>query len=224
MGSRKIAIILLGPPGSGKTTQAQRLSEKYGLVHFNTGEVIKDTINESADQNNPVIQHEKQLYESGALNTDTWVTHIVLNEIGNLGNAGKGVVFSGSPRRLMEAEGMVQKLDEVYGRENVFAFFIPISFNTALKRIKSRRICSVCGYPLMPDDNSEKCPKCGGELEIRLLDDPEKLKIRFDEYHKKTEPILAFFKSVGLAVNEINGDQAPDQINNDIMAIIDSKK
>lgn len=220
MESRKIAIILLGPPGSGKTTQAQKLSEKYGLVHFNTGEVIKDTMNDPANQNNPVIIHEKQLYGSGVLNTDTWVTGLVLEEIGKIADSGKGVVFSGSPRRLMEAEVMLSKLDEVYGRNNVYMFFIPIDFEMALKRIKSRRICSVCGYPLMPDDGSESCPKCGGKLEVRLLDDPGKLKIRFEEYYKKTEPILDYFVSRGLVVNKVGGEKNPEEIHAEIISLI----
>lgn len=223
MESRKIAIILLGPPASGKTTQAQRLSERYDLVHFNTGEVIKDAVNDPANQDDPIIQHEKKLYESGALNSDNWVTDLVIRETKKIENSGKGVVYSGSPRRLMEAEGLIPALDEFYGRENVFVFYIPLDFDQALKRVKSRRICSVCGYPLMPDDNSENCPKCGGKLEVRLLDDPEKLKTRFNEYHAKTEPILKYLKSIGLTVNEISGEKNPDEINQDIVVVIDSK-
>src|SRR3989338_8038671 len=111
MESKKIAVILLGPPGSGKTTQAQRLSEEFGLIHFNTGEVIKDTINDPANKNNPKMQHEKELYESGILNSDDWVTDLVIRETEKIENSGKGVVFSGSPRRLMEAEGLFPSLD-----------------------------------------------------------------------------------------------------------------
>lgn len=220
MESGKIAVILLGPPGSGKTTQAQKVADEFGLVHFNTGEVIKDTISDPNNQNDPVILKEKQLYESGALNTDTWVTEIVLKEIKKISNSGKGIVFSGSPRRLLEAEGMLKTLDVLYGRNKIFAFSIPISFETALKRIKSRRICSVCGYPLMPDDTSENCPKCGGKIEVRLLDDPEKLKIRFNEYHKKTEPIFDYFRSVNLKINSVDGEKTPEEIHKDIVFII----
>lgn len=223
MESRKIAIILLGPPGSGKTTQAQRLSEEFDLVHFNTGEVIKDTINDPANQNDSEIQHEKQLYESGFLGDDRWVTNLVIKETKKIENSGKGVVYSGSPRRLMEAEGLMPALDDFYGEENVFIFYIPLSFEEAVARIKSRRLCSVCGHPLMADDKSEVCPKCGGEIIVRTLDDPEKLKLRFEEYHKKTEPILNYYKSINAEVYEIRGEDSPDNIHEKIKAIIKSK-
>lgn len=223
MESRKIAIILLGPPGSGKTTQAQRLSEEFGLVHFNTGEVIKDTIDDPANKDNPEIQHEKQLYESGILNSDHWVTDLVIRETKKIESSGRGVVYSGSPRRLMEAKGLMPALDEFYGKENVFIFYIPLSFEEAVKRIRLRRLCSVCGHPLMADDYSELCPKCGGEIIVRTLDDPEKLKLRFEEYHKKTEPILNYFKSVNVEVNEVRGEDSPDDIHNKITTIIRSR-
>lgn len=223
MESRKIAIILLGPPGSGKTTQAQRLSEEFGLVHFNTGEVIKDTIDDPANKDNLEIQHEKQLYESGALNSDKWVTDLVIKETKKIENSGKGVVYSGSPRRLMEAEGLMSALDDFYGKENVFIFYIPLRFEEALERVKSRRICSACGYPLMADDKAETCPKCGGKIIIRKLDDPEKLKLRFEEYHKKTEPILNYFRSINAEFNEVSGSDSPEEIHRKIVSIIRSK-
>lgn len=220
MEDKKIAIIVLGPPGSGKTTQAQRLSEEFGLTHFNTGEVIKDTIDDPANQNDQEIQHEKQLYNSGILNSDHWVTELVIRETKKIENSGKGVIYSGSPRRLMEAEGLIPALEEFYGRKNVFVFYIPLNFEDALKRVKARRICSVCGFPLLADDHSEFCPKCGGKIIVRTLDDPDKLKLRFDEYHKKTEPILNYFKSININVNEIKGEDSPDEVHENMVEII----
>ena len=223
MESKKIAVILLGPPGSGKTTQAQRLSEEFGLIHFNTGEVIKDTINDPANKNNPKMQHEKELYESGILNSDDWVTDLVIRETEKIENSGKGVVFSGSPRRLMEAEGLFPSLDEFYGRKNVFVFYVPLNFEDALKRIRERRICFVCGFPLLANDSSEFCPKCGGKIIMRTLDNPEKLKLRFEEYHKKTEPILKYLESTGVRVDEVRGEGSPDEIHKKMVDIIISK-
>lgn len=223
MEDKKIAVILLGPPGSGKTTQAQKLADQFGLVHFNTGEVIKDTIDNPANLNDPMIQREKRLYESGSLNSDQWVTDLVVKETERIENSGKGVVYSGSPRRLLEAEEMLKNLEVFYGKENIFVFFIPISFEEALSRIKARRLCSVCGFPLLADDKSEVCPKCGGKMIARSLDNPEKLKLRFDEYHKKTEPILNYFKSINKAAHQIKGEQSPDEIHQEISGIIKNK-
>lgn len=72
----------------------------------------------------------------------------------------------------------------------------------------------------MPDDDSESCPKCGGKLEVRLLDNPGKLKIRFEEYYKKTEPILDYFVSRGLVVNKVGGEKDPEEIHAEIISLI----
>lgn len=220
MENKKIAVIFLGPPGSGKTTQAEMLLEEYGLEHFNTGEVIKKVINDPSLEKNSVVQREKQLYESGALNTDEWVTELVVSETEKIAASGKGVVFSGSPRRLLEAEALFPKLATLYGAQNICVFYLPIIFETALKRIEKRRLCSKCGLPLLAGDDAKICKKCGGEIIARLLDDPYKLKLRFSEYYQKTEPLIAYAKNQNTNVYEIDGEGSPDAIHKEICDII----
>lgn len=220
MENKKIAVIFLGPPGSGKTTQAEMLSEEYGLFHFNTGEAIRKTINDPVLKGDLTIQKEKQLYESGALNTDEWVTDLVIFETGKIAAMGKGIIFSGSPRRLLEAEALFPQLESLYGSQNICVFYLPVSFDEALKRIQMRRLCSKCGLPLFAGDDAKVCKKCGGEIIMRLLDDPYKLKLRFSEYYQKTEPILGYAKNQNVNMYEINGKGMPDAIHKEICDII----
>lgn len=217
----KIAIIVLGAPGSGKTTQAEKLAEEFGLVHFNTGEVIKDILDDPANQNDPIILREKKIYDSGVLNTDEWVNALVVKKTAEIAIAGKGVVFSGSPRRLTEAQALLPELASLYGKENVFAILLVLDFDTALSRVKARHICSKCGLPALSGEKI--CQKCGGEIIVRTLDDPAKFKTRFDEYHKKTEPVIDFVKSINMIMAEIDGAKRADEIHREISEFIKSR-
>lgn len=207
MESKKIAIILLGPPGAGKTTQAQKLAEEFNLIHFNTGEVMREILYDPENQNDPIIAREKQLYESGALNTDEWAINLVIEKARLISRSGKGVVYSGSPRRLSEAEALLPVLEELYGKENIFAFIITLDFDTVARRMEKRHVCSKCGLPVVPGDDFNKCRKCGGDITVRTLDDPGKFKKRFEEYTLKTQPVINFIRSTDIMIHDINQDR-----------------
>lgn len=218
----KIIIFLMGPPGSGKTTQAEKLAQEFGLVHFITSEFIKNAIYDPAKADDPIIQREKYLYESGLLNTDDWVVDLVIEETKKLEKLNKGIIYSGSPKRLAESEVLIKELEPLYGRGNLFAFFVNLGFDEAFKRIKSRRLCSKCGLPLLAGDDSKICKKCGGEIIIRTIDDPKKFKLRFDVYIKKTEPAIEYFREKGLLF-DIDGRKTPEEVHKEISDIIKSR-
>lgn len=207
MESKKIAIILLGPPGAGKTTQAQKLAEEFNLIHFNTGEVMREILYDQTNQSDPIITREKQLYESGTLNTDEWAINLVIEKARLISRSGKGVVYSGSPRRLSEAKALLPVLEELYGKENIFAFIITLGFDTVARRMEKRHVCSMCGLPIVPGDDLNKCRKCGGDIIVRTLDDPGKFKTRFEEYILKTQPVIDFIRSTDIAIHDITQDK-----------------
>lgn len=118
----KIAAALFGPPGSGKGTQADFLAEEYGLIHLDTGKLIEKTVHDPAKQGDPIIQRERNNFDTGLLVTPEWfVEEIIIREIRANGENGQGIVFSGSPRTLYEAEQMLPALEKYYGHENLFS-------------------------------------------------------------------------------------------------------
>ena len=151
-----IAVILFGPPGSGKGTQAQLLADKLNLFHFDTGKYIRDILYDPKFKNNGIIKREKILNESGQLNTSSWVFEIVSKKIKEIDKINKGIVLSGSPRTVAEAfgqnsdsKGLIDILEKDYGKKNIFIFILKIPTMKSIKRNTHRLICSVCRTPVL---------------------------------------------------------------------------
>lgn len=209
--NNKSAVILIGPPGSGKSYLGQIIGERLGFIHIDTGELIKRMIFDEKNLGDKIIQKEKELYLSGKLNSDEWVAKLILNEAKKISDSKKSVVFSGSPRRMLEAETLTPFLLEKYGKENVYVFLLNIDEKTARGRMAKRRVCSKCGISLLPEEKIEKCLICGGEIIAKFLDDSEKIKIRFKEYEERTKPIIDYLKNLNL-IKEIDAAPKPEKI------------
>jgi adenylate kinase len=229
----KIAIIMYGPPGSGKGTQAKLLADKFGLIHFDTGKYIEQVVHDPANRKDKIIQRERKLFDSGILCTPDWVLKIVGEKTEKLAEAGFGVVFSGSPRTFYEAfgdkkqEGLIDVLEKHYGKKNIFIFNVDISAQNSIKRNGNRLLCSVCGTQLMATFKDvaklKTCPFCGGKLYRRTLDKPETIKIRLKEYRERTLPIAAELKKRGYKIIRINGEPTPEKIHKKIVSLLKLK-
>ncbi|OGN13948.1 MAG: hypothetical protein A3J47_02230 [Candidatus Yanofskybacteria bacterium RIFCSPHIGHO2_02_FULL_43_22] len=216
---KKLVMILIGPPGSGKGTQADMLTEKFNLFHLESSKVIEEKI-KNADSNDEILQKEKGLWESGKLNTPELVLEWIREKAKEVASEGHGIVFSGSPRTVYEAEGEIPVLEELYGKDGVKVFNIEISDGESIKRNSKRRICkgSRHSIPNFPEfENITKCPKDGSEIITRLLDNPETIKIRLEEYANRTLPIIDFLKKRDYKIMEINGEQPIEKVFNDIL-------
>ncbi|MBU4348623.1 nucleoside monophosphate kinase [Patescibacteria group bacterium] len=213
----KKAIIFLGPPSSGKGTQADLLSKKFGFYHFDTGKYIEQIVYDQENQKNKIIKNERKIFDSGVLNTPSWVLKIIVEKIKELSKAGIKVVFSGSPRTLFEAfgdkdnNGLIESLDRAYGKKNVVIIYIEVRLETAIFRNVNRLVCSVCGTPVLYQKECivVSCPLCAGSLKKRIFDNPEKMKVRMNEFKNRTEPIIAQLKKKGYKINKINGEKPP---------------
>jgi adenylate kinase len=215
----KIAVMIMGAPGSGKGTQAELLSKKLDLFHFDTGRFLRKTLYSPQAKKDKEIQKERKLNEAGKLNTPSWVLKIVSERVKEISKLGQSVIFSGSPRTEFEAfgdgknKGLIEVLEKEYGRKNMFVFNMDVSESESIKRNKKRMSCLVCGTPIMSGEKKAKlCPFCGGKLEARKDDSEEVIKLRLREYQNRTAPVLAGLKKSGYRVVKIDGRPLPYKI------------
>jgi adenylate kinase len=216
---KKRVIILIGPPGAGKGTQAELLAEDFGLVHFETSKVIEEKF-ANADSNDEVMKYEYERFKSGKLITPKLVRSWVMERIEKLASEGKGLVSSSSPRSLFEAEGEMPLLEKLYDREHIYVVNINISEEESIKRNSHRRICKANRHPIpnFPQFKDIKtCPRDGSEIVTRVLDNPETIKVRYATYLKETKPVLDFLNENGYKVISIHGEKTIEDTHNCIM-------
>lgn len=223
MNPSKSVFIIYGPPGAGKGVQAELLSKRFQSIHFDTGRFIENLLNsEEVDKDESLIK-EKERFDSGELNTPSWVLKIVKEAANRISSAGMSLVFSGSPRTVFEAfgdeenEGLLEVLKREYGQENINIIFIDIEEGTSIKRNSSRLICSLCGLPILASAEITKCAFCGAETRKRTLDKPEIIKNRLVEYRNRTYPIIERMKREGYKIIDIDGEKTPKSVHEDIL-------
>jgi adenylate kinase len=224
----KKVIIFIAPPGAGKGTQANLLAEYFDLVHLETSKVIEKRIMNAkedeyleVDGEKFLFSEEKRKWESGEICSPTFVTQLVLEEIERLANEEKGIVFSGSPRSIYEAQKEAPLLEKLYGRENVVVLKINLSPEESIFRNSHRRICSLMRHPILwlkETENLSLCPLDGSKLIKReSLDDPETIKVRLKEFQEKTAPVIDYLKEKGFRIEEINGEQTVEEVFQEII-------
>lgn len=223
---KKWAVFLIGPPGSGKGTQADLLAQRFGLVHVQTSKLGEAKMNnQELIKNDPELAEIKRLYDKGELFPPPWTVKIVLQRSEELANEGRGIIFSGSPRTIYEIENELPFFENLYGKENIKVVNLKINEGESVNRNSHRRVCKASGHPI-PNFESMKditvCPQDGSEIVTRSLDTPETIKARNEVYHRRTEPIFAFLKEKGHNIIEINGEQGIDKVFQDILEKINA--
>lgn len=215
------AFLFFGKPGAGKGTQADRMADKFNLVHFDTGKEIEHTVHDPKLQSDPVIQKERELFDSGILATPEWVQGLIEKRINEISSEGRGLIFSGSPRTLHEVRHIAPVLERAYGEENISVFVLHVEDQTSIFRNSHRRVCKNCRRPVVwskATEGQEKCVHCGGELVRRSLDTPEIIKERLKEYRERTEPVIEFFRKRGETVYDIDGEGSPDEVTKRVLS------
>lgn len=221
---QKQIVTLFGPPGAGKGTQSELLSDKMGLYLFETSKILEREFDkaESLSESSPErfiefdgqkfdILHEKEIWKKGVLCDPPFVTYLVIKEVKKLFEEGKNLIFSGSPRTLYEAENIIPFLEKLYGKENIKTVLIEISPEQTIHRNSHRRICELMRHSILFNKETESltmCPLDGSKLVRREgLDEPETIKVRLKEYAERTYPIFDYFKEHNLTINRVNGEQ-----------------
>jgi adenylate kinase len=208
--------VVVGPPGSGKGTQAVKVAEHYKLPHISTGDIFR----EIQTKDTPLGRRVKSLLDEGKLVDDKTVHEVVLDKL-KTPELKKGFVFDGFPRNLDQA-AFLEKYRSVTN-----CIFIDVSDAECIKRMSSRRICADCkanfNIIYIKPKKDGICDKCGGKLLVRDDSTPEAIKIRMNEYHTKTEPLVGFYEKKGLLLR-VKGEQPIDKVFADIMAGMVFKK
>lgn len=215
-------VIILGPPGSGKGTQAELLAEKSGLYHIETSEIIEknlantksgDFVRVSGEKY--FLWKEKKIKETGGLMSPPLITYWTKNKIREVYRREWGIIFSGSPRTLFEGKQVLPLLKKLYGLENIQLILLTITEADSIWRNSHRRTCKLLRHPvvwLQETKNLKKCSLDGSELIRRKDDTPQVIKTRLKEYQERTLPLINYFKKEGVNVKKIDGSLAPADV------------
>lgn len=210
-------IVILGPQGSGKGTQATMLAEKYNLAHIETGKLLR----EIANSDHPRSGEIKNIMNNGLLVSDKILGEVMVGVMDNQKDKA-GFVFDGTPRNL-EQYNLIKKILNEKGETLDKVIVINISEDETIKRLTSRRSCSVCGrvYNIItnPSPNGDLC-ECGGGLVQREDDQPESIKKRLQTYHERTSKVIDLAREDGI-LEEINGERPIGEIFNDIVKLVE---
>lgn len=231
---KKQVIILFGPPGAGKGTQAELLSDKLSLYYFETSKILEREFAKAEGSDNKYIEedgekydvlNEKKLWKEGKLCSPPFVAYLVKKEIRELSERGESLVLAGSPRTLYEGEKVTPALKDLYGEDNVKVLFIEISPEETLFRNSHRRICELMRHPILYTEETKDlsiCPLDGSKLiERKGLDDPETIKVRLKEYKERTLPLIDFFEKQGIETTKIKGEQSVADVFEDILKALE---
>ena len=210
-------IVLLGPPGAGKGTQAKVLSRKLGLVHISTGDILRQNVSEKSELG---IQ-AKGFMEKGALVPDELVKQMLANRIGQQ-DTQKGFILDGYPRNLKQAEA----LDEMLAHLKMdidFVFYLESSEAVIIQRLSGRLACPVCGenYHIenMPPKIVMTCDNCGSRLYQRSDDKAETIRHRLEIYRQDSAPVIEYYREAK-KLFQINSDEDPEVVLGEITRII----
>jgi len=211
-----LTIILIGPQGCGKGTQAQFILKKYKLTYIEAGAMIRQRAL-LHDKKSTILNH--LVNQKGELLPDGIIMDMVCDEIDEKTSI-NGYLFDGFPRSMVQYQALKEYLAEKQIKLN-FGLYIHISDEEALKRLGGRRICMLCkkGYSILLEPNRTLCD-CGGELQRRIDDEPLAIKHRLEEFHSHTAPILKLMQDDKI-LREINGEQTIEDISSSIQEQLD---
>lgn len=223
-------IILIGPPGSGKGTQANLLAEKFGLYFWDTSKIVGRVIEEAkkgeyvkVEGEKYYFEKEKRLREEGKLWDPPFLTFIVKKKLKEVAKEGKGISLIGSPRTLYEAERITPLLKKLYGAKNITVILIKLSERESIWRNSHRRECGLIRHPILYTKETEKlteCPIDGSELVTRRDDTSKIIKTRLREYEERTLPLVDYLKKQRVKIKKVNGEQSVADVFENVLEAI----
>jgi adenylate kinase len=212
-------IILLGPPGSGKGTQAKRIEQYHGVTQLATGDMLRAATLSGSELGLRV----KSIMDSGQLVPDDIIIDMIADRIGQP-NYRNGFILDGFPRTLAQAQALDEMLAQ-HGRRLDHVIEFDVDENALVDRLAGRFTCQQCGASYHERDNRPKvdgvCDACGGcEFICRADDRPETVRARLDVYHRQTAPILPYYRERGI-LRPIDGMAEIDLVTREIEKILE---
>jgi len=212
-------ILLMGPPGAGKGTQAERISGYCKIPHIATGDIFREAIRSGTD----LGRQAKSYLDAGELVPDAVTIGIVRERVQAL-DCKAGFLLDGFPRTIPQAEALERLLDELSMKLDL-VLSIKVAPAVLVERLTGRRICRQCGtsYHLVfnPPKQDGICNRCGGELYQRSDDTPETVSDRMRVYTNKTAPLLKFYRQRGL-LRDVDGEPGIDAVWDAILGLLGS--
>ncbi len=210
-------VVLLGPPGAGKGTQAVRIAERYGIPHISTGDIFRANVKEGT----PLGKKAKEFMDKGLLVPDELVCDLVEDRVSK-DDCANGYLLDGFPRTVFQAEHFDRFLEQD-GQALDCVIDIEVAEDILLPRMIGRRVCRQCGKPYhiinTPPKVEGVCDVCGGEVYQRADDQEETVRNRFRVYQDQTAPLIEYYTASG-KLSPIEGSKTPDEVFADICALL----
>ena len=207
-------LIMFGPPGAGKGTQADLLCRRYGIKKISSGDALRDVIRSGSELGEQV----KALMDEGRFVPNEIVTEIIRDRI-NSPDCANGFILDGFPRNLEQAEELVGM-----GVRVNKALLINVPDEVLVDRVQGRVMCDKCGASFHLKNNPPAvegvCDKCGGRLQARHDDRPETVRARLKVYHEQTDPVVDFYRDRGV-LSEIDGTASIEAAAEEILKILE---
>jgi adenylate kinase len=217
-GLPELNLILLGPPGSGKGTQGERLQEDFRLPYYATGDILRAAVKEGTD----VGKQAKEYMDRGDLVPDEVIIGVIAERVQSE-EASDGFILDGFPRTVPQAEALDEKMKELH-REITGVIQIDVPEEEILRRLGGRRTCErnpshIYHLEFDPPKEEGVCDIDGGKLVVRDDDKPELIRNRLAQYREKTEPLIEYYDERGI-LNHVDGGQSQDEVEERIHGII----
>ncbi len=217
----ELNLILLGPPGAGKGTQAERLVDDFDLPYLATGDILRQAVKDETQ----LGREAKEYMDRGDLVPDDLIVRVIVDRLDS-DEAGDGFILDGFPRTVPQAEALQAALERL-GRTLTAALLVDASDEEVMNRISGRRICVKSGHVYHVDSDPPKnegiCDQDGSRLVQRDDDRPETVQKRLSVYHEQTKPVIGFYEDAGL-LRRFDGNRSPEEVHDHIRATLATLK
>jgi adenylate kinase len=213
----ELNLVLLGPPGSGKGTQGERLQADFRLPYYATGDILRAAVRDET----ALGRKAKQYMDRGDLVPDDVIIGVIAERVESK-EASDGFILDGFPRTRRQAEALDEEMKRL-GRELTASILIEVPEEEVVRRLGGRRTCVKEGHifhiEFDPPKNEDVCDICGSRLVVRDDDKPEVIRHRLQQYHDKTEPLVDYYDQRGI-LKRVDGSPSPDEVGDRIRALL----
>jgi adenylate kinase len=218
----ELNLVLLGPPGSGKGTQGERLQEDFQLPYYATGDILRAAVRDMTE----LGKAAKDYMDRGDFVPDEVIIGVIIERLGDP-EAADGFILDGFPRTMPQAEALDAELRKL-GRALRAVLLIDVPDEEVVRRLSGRRTCAKDGSHIYhvefdPPKDPDACDIDGSRLLVRDDDKPEVIQHRLEQYHEKTEPLIEYYDEKGL-LRRIDGTPPPDEVGDRIRALLATLK